>query len=519
MMTPLRITGSERSFPLEIRGGLIARNTLLNIFGNGLPLVVGVLTIPFIVRWLGTDRFGVLSLAWVVVGYFSFFDLGLGRATTKFIAEALGKGEIEKIPGFFWTSVYFQTFLGVVGAITLWLLTPLLVSRILNIPPALMVETRATFILLALSLPVVLVSASFRGILEASQRFDLVNLVKIPSSIVNYVLPVVGILVGFGLPGIMISLVASRGLTLLAWAWLTLKVFPLLKARLKTDRHSVKPLMSFGGWVTISNLVGPILVYLDRFFIGSLITIAAVGFYSAPYEFVMRLGIIPSSLLMTLFPTFSTLGGGADQRKAEILFGRSVKYLLIAMGFIVVLLILTAKIFLGIWLGEEFLRNSLLVFQILSIGFLSNTLANVPFGYIQGMGRADITAKFHLIELVFYVPLTWILVKSWGINGAALSWTIRNTVDMGLLFWASSRIGGMRLSIFVDNRIIQIACLLGALAAGGALSIRTSWWAYSLALLTSSFLAVIWLFVFEDSERIWIKETLSHLLAKRSVGT
>uniref|UniRef100_UPI0034E2C47B oligosaccharide flippase family protein n=1 Tax=Methanothrix sp. TaxID=90426 RepID=UPI0034E2C47B len=83
---------------MEISGSLIARNAVLNLIGQAVPLLVGVLTIPFVVRGLGTDRFGLLSLAWVVLGYFTIFDLGLGRATTKYVAEALGKGEGDRIP-------------------------------------------------------------------------------------------------------------------------------------------------------------------------------------------------------------------------------------------------------------------------------------------------------------------------------------------------------------------------------------------------------------------------------------
>jgi O-antigen/teichoic acid export membrane protein len=63
--------------PLEIKGSLLARNTLFNLIGQGLPLVVAVVTIPFIIQGLGIDRFGLLSLAWVVLGYFAIFDSGL----------------------------------------------------------------------------------------------------------------------------------------------------------------------------------------------------------------------------------------------------------------------------------------------------------------------------------------------------------------------------------------------------------------------------------------------------------
>lgn len=75
--------------PLEIQSGLLARNTAMNLVGQVIPLLVGLATIPYVVRGLGADGFGILSIAWVLLGYFSLFDLGLGRATIKFVAEVL----------------------------------------------------------------------------------------------------------------------------------------------------------------------------------------------------------------------------------------------------------------------------------------------------------------------------------------------------------------------------------------------------------------------------------------------
>ena len=174
----------EKSFQLQISGKLLVRNTFLNFLGQVVPLLVGVVTIPFIVQGLGTERFGLLSLAWVVLSYFTIFDLGLGRATTKFVAEVLGKCEEEQIPQIVWTAITIQAILGLLGALVLISITPILMEHILNIPPDLIKEAKATFYLLALSVPVVLVS--FRGVLEASQRFDLVNAVKIPTSALTF---------------------------------------------------------------------------------------------------------------------------------------------------------------------------------------------------------------------------------------------------------------------------------------------------------------------------------------------
>jgi O-antigen/teichoic acid export membrane protein len=58
---------------------LLARNTIWNLFGQLIPVVVAVITIPFLVRALTLSRFGLLSLVWIVIGYFSLLDLDLGR--------------------------------------------------------------------------------------------------------------------------------------------------------------------------------------------------------------------------------------------------------------------------------------------------------------------------------------------------------------------------------------------------------------------------------------------------------
>ena len=49
--------------------------------GMVLPLIVGVLSIPFAIKGLGKEGFGILTIAWVILGYFGLFDFGLSRAT------------------------------------------------------------------------------------------------------------------------------------------------------------------------------------------------------------------------------------------------------------------------------------------------------------------------------------------------------------------------------------------------------------------------------------------------------
>src|SRR5918998_2593407 len=97
-------------------GRLLARNTIFNFAGQAAPLLVALVAIPLLIEGLGTDRFGVLTLAWIVIGYFSLFDLGLGRALTKLVAERLGTGREDEVPDLVWTGLALMIALGLAGA-------------------------------------------------------------------------------------------------------------------------------------------------------------------------------------------------------------------------------------------------------------------------------------------------------------------------------------------------------------------------------------------------------------------
>src|SRR5690606_4446854 len=170
-------------------GRLLARNTVLNLIGQGAPMAVALVAIPLLIQGLGTDRFGVLTLAWMAIGYFSLFDLGLSRALTQLLAERLGADSQEEMPALTWTALLLMVFLGVAGGGLLALLSPVLVGRVLNIPAELQGEALRAFYLLSASLPCVISTAGLRGVLEAHQRFGAVNAIRLPMGVLTFLGP------------------------------------------------------------------------------------------------------------------------------------------------------------------------------------------------------------------------------------------------------------------------------------------------------------------------------------------
>lgn len=479
------------------------------MIGLALPLLVGVVTIPLVVRGLGTERYGLLSLAWVVLGYFTIFDLGLGRATTKFVSEALSKGEADQVPQIVWTAATFQAILGLLGGLVLFGITDVLIEDILNIPPELMGEAKDTLYLLALSVPLVLLSISFGGVLEAAQRFDLINLVRMPSSILTFILPLVGLYMGLGLPGIVALILLARLGTLTVFIFFDLRIVPEIK-KYSISFARFYHLFSYGGWVMITSIVGPILVYLDRFLIGSLITIAAVTYYTAPYEAVTRISIISSSLSATLFPAFSAMEGVRDRQKLGLFFARSIKYVFLICGTIVALVIVYAKEILQIWLGTDFVIESTLSMQVLALGVLINSLAYAPFSLLQGVGRPDLPAKFHLIELPIYFGIAWVLVSEYGILGAAGAYTIRVMLETVLLFMATSKVYPLPFNLLEESGIkLSVAVIVmfsismyGLKQFAHALPIAAQFLLF-IGLVTL-FVWAVWNFVLDNMDRVAI---------------
>lgn len=459
-------TPRVRTEGLAVEAGFLARNTVLNLLGLTVPLVVAIVAVPITVRALGVERFGILALAWIVLGYFSLFDLGLGRATTRFAAEALSLGQTDRFARLMWTSIGLQAALGLIGAVVLLAIAPFIVTQLLNVPPALVNEAQLCFVVLAAAVPATLVTAAARGGLEAGQRFDLVNLVAAPSSVLFYVLSALGAIAGLPLPGIVLLLVGNRVAAGVAYLALARRAFPAV-SRIAVDLSVAPSLLTYGGWVSISSVVGPALVYADRFTIGAVLSLAAVAYYAAPFDVITRLLVIPGAMALTLFPAFSAAGHGREERLPG-LYGRAMRYVLLAVAPLVLLALLFGDALLRIWLGPDFERESALVFRLLSIGVLINALGFIPYSLLQAIGRADLTAKFHLAELAPFLALVWILTTSFGLVGTALAWVIRIASDSALLLLATSRMVPIASEAYVRYRVVDAAVLFLILALASA---------------------------------------------------
>jgi O-antigen/teichoic acid export membrane protein/glycosyltransferase involved in cell wall biosynthesis len=444
---------------------LIAKNSILNLAGQVLPMLTGVLTIPYIVRGLGTDGYGILSIAMMLLGYFNIFDLGLSRATVKFVAENLDSEETHKVPELIWTSLSLLVILGCIGGAIAAFFVPISVTHVFKMPPALAGQARVALFVLCASMPVMLGNNALRGVLEATQRFDLVNLVRVPSSVLFYLVAALAIPFGVHVAGIVSLLVAIRLVSTVAYLILCFRVIPGLGDHLRLSRGSLRPLAVFGGWIMVSNVAGPIFAYLERFMIASILSVSTLTFYSAPYELVSKLLIFPMAIVPSLFPYFSYHGSKKTTEVSEVT-SRTVKYLLLVFVPALAVFFFFAHDIMQLWLGPTFAAQSTTVLQIITVVCVFNGLAYVPYTSIQALGRPAWKAIEDLVTIPIYAAIAWWLMRRYGINGAAFAKLLLTLIDCFILYTFASRLKAFSFRDVISGPLFRaILASVGLLAA------------------------------------------------------
>ena len=432
----------------------ITANFSFNMVGSLVPIILSLVTVPLYVHQIGLARYGIVSLSWVLLGYLGFFDFGMSHASANALAK-LGddqKGERSKV---LMTTFYSNIGLGLLGGAVLFAAGGLVLLDLVKMPGDIARETRAAYPWIAAMLPLGMIGSVFSGSLESRERFLISNVLGIIGNVAGQVLPLLCVFM-FG-PSLVIVIPATVGARLL-WVALSAAVVVRLEWPVRLfdfDIGWLRKLFGYGSWVTISSILNPLLDTSVQLVVGSSLNAAAVASYSVPMTLASRSQVFAASLARTLFPMMSR----SSEADATAAMQRSSSALAYGYGAVCGPAILFSGTFLHLWLGSKFAVESVTVAQILMFGAWTNGMAFLPYNFLQAQGRPSITAKIGLIEIVPFFIVLFILIKTMGLPGAALAWTLRVSINCIVL----SMISGC----FVGNSKRLLFPLLLMLASEG----------------------------------------------------
>lgn len=476
-----------------------------NLFGLCAPMLVAFFSIPLFIEGIGAERFGALTLVWMLVGYFSILDLGMGRAMTKMTAEYLGLDRRHQLPGVFWTALWMMAAVGLCGAVLLAGGSDWLSTRGLNIPLALQDEVRRSFWVVSVGLPFTVAMTGLVGILETHQRFRLINLIRIPFGIATFAAPLAVLPFTNSLVWVVAVLIGVRLAEMLVFLFCCLKLIPVLRTTMRWNPAMVRPLLTFGGWMTVSNVALPLMIHVDRFIVGAVRTLVEVAYYANPAEIAVKMLILPRAWVSAIFPPM-TMHLVRKSPEADALFGRAVKLLLLVLFPAVLGLYAIAPEFLQLWLGPEFARESAGILRLLTAGIFVYAMSYLAFSLLQSADRPDLSARWHLLELPVFVALAWWATRRWGIVGMAATWGLRGLMDVAVLFPLALRfVPAARTAVVRTAGMMALGLLLlPGIGTLSALAIRLP----TAALAWAAFSGLAWFWLLAPGERQWARDLL-----------
>lgn len=434
----------------------VGRNSIANLIGSIVPLLITLATVPVYLRLIGAERYGALAVIWVVFSYFGFFDFGLGQATAQRMAK-LKESSVDERSQLFWTAFLLTLVLGVVGGVVLWFFADQLLIHIENPSEAIYREAALAILWLMPSLPVLLTTSVMNGALQGRERFVEINVIAVIGNTLIQILPLIVAYLGF----VELEYLVPAALTGRMVAGICLfykgKTNVPLRMEVSFDKSAVKPLLTYGGWISVIGAVGPLLVVADRIVIGSIAGVKAVSYYTIPYSLTSRAMMLSGSLANSIFPKLA----GMSEIEAQKLADRSTAILIALLTPLVIIALPLINPFMTAWVGRELAEKGAYVGEIILVGTWINALV-VPHNiYLQADGKKlKKVVLIYLFEIPIYFTLLWFGLKYWGIAGAAVAWTLRMAIDFTLLLSLAGALKRIFLLSIPPAGLIGIAVLL-----------------------------------------------------------
>lgn len=409
----------------------LIKNSFYNIIGFAIPTIIAIPSFGILARWLSIEEFGIFMLTFALVGYASIFDAGLSRAVIREISIfRFNETEKSKIIG---TASIVIFIMGLIASSILFLSSSLL-AGFLKVSDEYTYVVIESFKVLSLVLPCYLLDLIWIGYLQGIERFSIVSIHKSISNSLIILLPVIFCIFDSSILYATYGLVTGRIISVILSFLFCQDV--IYKSKFKFDFLVLKRLLRFGSWITVSNIISPMMVYFDKFLVSNLLGSQKVAYYAAPAEGVNRLVNIPIALTMALFPKINNAKTIGEQRGLEKLSYTVIS--LICLPITIVGIVFSTEI-MTIWMGVEYGIKSSLILKILFIGYYFNALAQIPYTILQSKGFSKSTAIIHAIEVIPYLSILYFSTKEFGLVGAAIVWSLRVFIDFLLLLYFNYR--------------------------------------------------------------------------------
>lgn len=394
----------------------VGRNVLYGFSTWVLPLVLGFIATPRIVRALGEHDYGIYSLVLGIVGY--SFNFSFGRAVTKYIAEYRANNENEKIADIISAAFFINLVVGLSCVFIIYLSAEWLVQNVFNIDAEAQSKTVSALFISAWIIFLWMQNQIFSSILQGIHRFDVYSKIF---NLNNFALLVGNLFLAVGGYGILSLFAWNLTLALITcfvYAFAARRYLPEFKIKLNFRRSSMKLIVLYSAGVIGYQILSNFLLLFERGLITRDLGANTLTHYVVPMGLAIYIHSFIASVVIVIFPLASELKN--EPEKLLRLYTKATKIVCLFVFFLGTSMIVESRVFLTLWMGADFALGTTNLLIIHTVTFSFVAIQIVSWQMTEGLGYPNYNCYLFVICLIISGFLMLYLPPVFGLDGFAL---------------------------------------------------------------------------------------------------
>ena len=397
----------------------LAGNSLWSLGGWAATMALSFVATPVTIRQLGAEAYGVLALLITVIAPLGLFDMGMGEATVKYMAESFGRNAPREAEAYLRSTMLFNLIVGLAGAVVIAVLANWIVVSMFNIPTHYHAMARMALYLVGLNWALTQISQTYVGALTALQRYRTISLATLWVQAGTLLVGIVVLLSGGNLLHLVISQSSCAGVAVIGWHFAAQAALPDFSFLPHWNVTAFRRASGMGIWQMVNKIGGLLSFRAQYWLLGASLPVTAVGYYNLGYQVVTPVYLIAFKVGQVVFPAVSHLQGqGRENDAARHTISATWICSFFGVSLITAVLCL-APDFLRLWVGEQVAQAVAPTLRVLALNNAVSMAFAVPNFYLLGTGRSHWLAVMAIFQGVITFGTAYLLLPGHGLIGAA----------------------------------------------------------------------------------------------------
>ena len=407
----------------------VRSNFAANLAGQAWVTLTQLLVVPFYIKLLGIEAYGLMGFFFALQATVQILDLGLGATLLREIARrrAMDGGLADARSLVKTVSVVYLALSTLIG-LAIVIAAPLFASHVIHAEKLDRHAVESAVMLMGALIPVMWGTNLFTGTLMGMERQVLVNVLRIATVTASSLGAVLVLwLVSADIRAFFLWHLFAGLLSWIVAGWLALRALPAGPSRFQA--RVLRELWMFAAGMSAITVGGIVLMQLDKWLLINLLPLQSYGHYILGLALANALYFVITPLFSSVFPRMTLLHAQGDQHGQASLYHSSAQYIAALVFPLATVICLFSEPILLLWIqDEEIARNAAPIASILVWGTALNGLMNVPYALQLATGRTSLALRLVVLKLILFAPVIDFLTLQFGAAGAAAAWLALNTI-------------------------------------------------------------------------------------------